>query len=309
MPGEKGAAPHTHQWYGNLSGNYISTYTSLRTTGLTTCAGKGNRTGYWMPDMRSGSRVIRPDYVAFYYKRHPKTSQYCTPGNPNFVGECVGIPNALKMIFGYDFITGKSPTGAVAYKCVTGSTNRADYTADMVAAATTCQDGDHLFVRITAPDCWDGTRLDSANHRDHVAYTDPQTNKCPSTHPKLIPQTTLQAAYRVDANLDRSGTWAVGKPTWYLSCDRMQMPNGQTMNLRPGTCMHQDYSEAWNGRIKKAWTDNCIDRLLSCSAGDLGNGYIMKPDETVTYVANPREVKVPLIRGGTARSTLHVGHH
>ena len=298
-------APHTHQWYGNKGGNHASTYATLRTTGETTCAGKGNRTAYWLPDMRSGGKVRRPEYVVIYYKRYPKGSPQCTPGDPSFAGECVGLPNNLRMIFGYDFLTNTAPTGSRSYKCVKDSSNRSDSLADMVAAASYCQIGDLFVTIIHAPGCWDGVNLDSANHRNHVSYANPHTGKCPSTHPKHIPDFSAQTAYLVDGNLDRSGTWAPGKPTWYFSCDRMP---GMT-DMRPGTCVHQDYFEAWNPRIKKAWTDNCIDRLLNCSGGDLGNGYVMKPDEAVTYVASPRDVAVPLVRGGTAHGTVHVGHH
>ena len=301
-PGKAGGAPHTHQWYGNLGGRFDSTYASLRRSGASTCGGKGNRTAYWMPDMRSGARVLRPDWVAIYYKRHPHGSRYCTRGDAAFVGDCVGVPNDLHMIFGYDFLTGKAPTGSVAFKCVDERTwsNRSDYVSDMVEAASHCQQGDVMDVTIHAPECWDGTALDSANHRDHVAYRDP-TGRCPTSHPKLFPQFTLQAAYRVDANLDRSGHWSAGKQTWYLSCDRMP---GKS-DMRPGTCMHQDYFEAWNSRIKKAWTDNCIDRLLNCSGGDLGNGYGLKPDAPAALVEARRYVAVPGGNGGSEASHRH----
>jgi len=302
-PNNKGGAPHTHQWYGNKSGNFASTYTSLRTNGTTTCAGYGNRTAYWKPDMRSGNKVLRAEYEVIYYKRYPKNSPQCTPGSPQYVGECMGIPNRLKMIFGYDFITGKSPTGAVQFKCVFNSNNRANYVSDMVTAASYCQPGDDFFVLIHAPDCWDGVNLDSANHRDHVSYTDPNSGKCPTTHPKHIPSFTAQSVFKVDANLNRSGTWTPGQNTWYMSCDKMP----GMADLRPGTCMHQDYFEAWNPRIKKAWTDHCIDKLLNCSGGDLGNGYGMTPNEPVTFIANPRTVPIPVRRGGSSTSHIHTG--
>ena len=246
--------------------------------------------------------MLRPDWVAIYYKRHPHGSRYCTRGDAAFVGDCVGVPNDLHMIFGYDFLTGKAPTGSVAFKCVDERTwsNRSDYVSDMVEAASHCQQGDVMDVTIHAPECWDGTALDSANHRDHVAYRDP-TGRCPTSHPKLFPQFTLQAAYRVDANLDRSGHWSAGKQTWYLSCDRMP---GKS-DMRPGTCMHQDYFEAWNSRIKKAWTDNCIDRLLNCSGGDLGNGYGLKPDAPAALVEARRYVAVPGGNGGSEASHRH----
>jgi hypothetical protein len=37
-----------------------------------------------------------------------------------------------------------------------------------------------------------------------------------------------------------------------------------------------DYWEAWSPTIKARWHENCINKHLTCSGGDLGNGTIMK---------------------------------
>lgn len=48
-----------------------------------------------------------------------------------------------------------------------------------------CPDG--LRTQIFFPSCWDGVNLDSANHKDHMAYPDGMDNgKCPPTHPKRL---------------------------------------------------------------------------------------------------------------------------
>ena len=41
------------------------------------------------------------------------------------------------------------------------------------------------------------------------------------------------------------------------------------------------------------WTDNCINKMLNCSGGDLGNGYKMKMYAGFSWNANPRLVPVP----------------
>lgn len=41
---------------------------------------------------------------------------------------------------------------------------------------------------------------------------------------------------------------------------------------KPGATLHADYMEAWVTAGKKLWMDNCIDKGLDCSGGDLGNG-------------------------------------
>jgi hypothetical protein len=46
--------------------------------------------------------------------------------------------------------------------------------------------------------------------------------------------------------------------------------------LAPGTTFHADYFEAWDPTVKAMWTDNCINKMLNCSGGDLGNGKQLK---------------------------------
>jgi hypothetical protein len=294
-PGQKGKS-HAHQFYGNLDTNYATTYSTGRQNGLTTCQNKLNRSHYWMPAMIDGNGdVVRPDYVSIYYKREPKTSGYCTSGNALFKGECVGLPNGLKFIFGYDMITGTIPTGSMQFNCVTQPGNvSGPWKTNIVDAAQGCAVGSQIQLKIIAPNCWDGANLDSANHRSHLADAvfDPALGKvaCPSTHPKLIPHFELGAFWTVDATLDTSGTWTAGVTnTWHLSCDKMY---GMT-ELRPGTCFHADYFEGWNEFIKKMWIDNCIDRQLNCSGADLGNGYSMVEVWPLDYQATPRIVNRP----------------
>ena len=37
--------------------------------------------------------------------------------------------------------------------------------------------------------------------------------------------------------------------------------------------MHADYWEAWDPTVKAMWEANCIDKMLNCVGGALGNGY------------------------------------
>lgn len=68
----------------------------------------------------------------------------------------------------------------------------------------------------------------------------------------------MAVSYRVEAGDDLS--------LWRLSSDAMhpELPHGSTF--------HADYFEAWDNDVKMMWQTHCIDRLLSCTGGDLGNG-------------------------------------
>jgi hypothetical protein len=63
------------------------------------------------------------------------------------------------------------------------------------------------------------------------------------------------------------GAWYPSTAGARFSCD---------MNMTPGTCFHADYFENWDPTVKAMWTDFCINKMLNCSAGDLGNSYRMK---------------------------------
>lgn len=125
----------------------------------------------------------------------------------------------------------------------------------------------------TAPGCWDGKNLDSSNHRDHMAYPDYGWwgyLKCPTTHPYVIPDFSMGTWYTVDDNLR----------TWRLSSDEM---GGQPA----GSTYHADFFMAWDPTAHRMFHDNCINKLLTCSGGDLGNGKQLIGASEATP-ANPR---------------------
>ncbi|QDZ08537.1 DUF1996 domain-containing protein [Sphingomonas panacisoli] len=256
---------HLHTFFGNTKVNAGSTYASLRATGDSTCMSKLNRSAYWQPAMLDGDgRVVNPTF-GIYYKRYPASSPLCKIQGD----ECVAIPPGLKFIFGYDMLTGKPATGSTFWQCTTqkGDVVINERSQTMKAALRGCAVGMRLEVRIEAPDCWDGERLDSANHRDHVAYAkynDRGQLKCDRKHPKVMPQYTQTAFWTVTADASK----------WVLSSDAM-------MGAEPGGTYHADFFSAWDPATEAKWIANCIDKLLNCSGGDLGNGQQLRGTATV----------------------------
>src|SRR5438874_13513730 len=121
FPGQPGKS-HLHQFYGNEDANAFSTFASLRSGGTSTCnrgPHAANRSAYWMPAMLDGSGpVVKPAFVSIYYKRRPASDPKCRGFRAlGGVGTCVGVPNGLKFIFGYDMLTGKWPTGNLWFDC------------------------------------------------------------------------------------------------------------------------------------------------------------------------------------------------
>ncbi len=285
FPGQPGKS-HLHQWYGNTAANASSTYESLRTTGESTCVNILNRSAYWMPAMLDGKgHVVRPDFVSIYYKRPPANDPICQ----RTAKACVDLPRGLRMVFGHDVMTGRPATGGTHFDC-NGEGATSGHFQTITEAAKGCPPGARLGAIISAPSCWDGKRLDSPNHRDHIAdisYGSWGYPKCPATHPYIIPAFTMGAWYSVDRERADS---------WYLSSDEMpgmdRMPAGSTF--------HADWFGAWDDDILAKWTANCIDKLLSCNAGNLGNGSQMRQSGSFSWTTAQRLVPIPKRPGSTA---------
>ena len=284
-PGQAGRS-HLHQFFGNTAANAHSTYASLRTTGDSTCNNMLNRSAYWIPAMMNGKgKVVRPDYVSIYYKRRLSSDPECFR---QALKGCRSLPRGLRYVFGYNMATEQG--GGFYFNC--DAPDAGGHFPDIVTAAKRCPVGSRLGVVIGAPDCWDGKNLDSPDHRSHMAYPSYGSwgyQKCPDTHPYVIPSFTLGAWYTTDADLDRSGAWDPSKPTWTLSSDTM----AGMAPKRPGTTMHADWFGAWDDNVMQTWTANCIDKLLNCSGGDLGNGKQLRMFDGFSWDANPRLVDPP----------------
>ena len=282
-PGIVGGSPHLHQWFGNTEANALSTFRSLRTTGQSTCMGPLNRSAYWMPAMiRGDGMAIRPDYLTVYYKRYPKTAPECK----STARDCLPVPRGLRYIFGYDMrrMDQDQPENMIfKWKCVTPeNTQRGGLTTKFTDLD--CPAGNLLIGGLAAPDCWDGTRLDSPDHRSHMAYQQYGQSGglpvCPSTHPYLIPQFTLAASYSIEAGEDIHN--------WYLSSDRMPgMPQ-----MSSGSTFHSDWFGAWDDETLQTWTSFCIDKRLSCVAGQLGDGTTMKRPANFGLKSPPRLISL-----------------
>ena len=286
-PGQKGAS-HLHQFFGNTKTDADSDYQSLRTSGDSTCMNKLNRSAYWVPAMLDGKgHVVRPDNVSIYYKRRPAGDPECQ----KMGDECVAQPNGIKYIVGYDMAGG--PTTGHPYINANGHTYP-DFPSAIAGEGK--QNIKEFRMIVSSLDCWDGRNIDSANHRSHIASAVRDSRiagappRCPATHPKVIPRFTLSAAYTVNPATDDLDLWE-------LASDDMA-------GTKPGGSFHTDLFDGWDQDTKDAWTDNCINKLLNCSDGQLGNGTIMTRWSGFSYKATPRLVSMPVNHSAMA----HMGH-
>ena len=284
-PGQPGAS-HLHQMYGNTGVNASSTHQTLRASGDSTCGGDGQGLAAMLNEL---GLAVKPEFISIYYKSRPNTDPTVSdPANPKYMGQAVPIPNGLKMIFGFD-PTGvnSAPTGDAYFDCNGPTAKSAHYASiDAVVAANACPagQGNKLGWIIDAPSCWSGKAVDSIDHRSHVAYPIIATvagtpyKKCDANHPYVIPGFKQGAWYLVPAGADLA--------KWDFSCRNM------TPGKPHGFCGHADYFEAWSPPVKKEWTDNCINKMLNCAAGILGDGKQIV-NAWIRPWTGPRVVPVP----------------
>ncbi|RSL89067.1 hypothetical protein CEP51_001422 [Fusarium floridanum] len=102
------------------------------------------------------------------------------------------------------------------------------YMPDKQYLDANCKDG--LRLEIMFPSCWKGgDAVDSANHKDHVAFPDlVMTGTCPEGYPVRLPSLMYEVIWNTNAFADRSG--------------RFVLANGDTT----GYGYHADFITGWD---------------------------------------------------------------
>lgn len=250
-PGQVGASPHLHMFFGNSAADANSTYSSLRTSGDGTCdGGPINRTAYWAPAVfNAQGKVVIPDFITVYYKGENTSSLKAIQKLPP-------IPIGLRMVAGY---SASNPT-------VYGN-DRFDWYCEQATndqktkTIPNCPSDQRVGVHLDFPSCWDGRNIDSPDHRSHLAYAYYGENGveiCPPDHPLLIPTVEIGIWFTHDGD----------SKDWYLSSDRMP---GMTV-IPNGSSFHSDWFGAWDPTVMSNIVKVCINGALDCQGGQLGEG-------------------------------------
>ena len=282
MFGQAGKS-HLHLFWGPTDVNANTTMESLANSiGNSNCnygSKTVNRSAYWMPALLDSEGYVRnADWIAVYYKRPMASAPRCTPGSATFQGICVGLPNQIRFVFGWDPTRPEAKIEGVSWYCSGGSGGHFS-NLDAVFQSG-CRAGDNLVADMTAPSCWDGKYLDTPDHRSHLAYPSYGRQgylKCPDTHPYLIPRNESKVAWAVTADMYETLSDGTVRSRLRLSSDHMKP------GAKPGETLHSDYMEQWVEEVKRMWEDHCINKGLNCSGGDLGNGLQIIGASTPSY--------------------------
>jgi hypothetical protein len=221
-PGKPGAS-HQHTFVGNSTTDAFSSFGSLR-SGETTCMRADDTAAYWVPALYQGTTEILPIAATVYYRR-------------GTLAEVNTFPNNLRMIAGDAKATSPQGMRITFWSCGVASG------VDRSAEVPTCPDtrGSFLRLHIRFPECWDGRRLDSADHKSHMAYA--TRAGCPSTHPVEVPQITQIYRY----------------PT----------RGGEGFSLASGGVYsaHADFVNAWSPGALRKLVEGCLNELVHCGRG------------------------------------------
>jgi Domain of unknown function (DUF1996) len=207
-PGHGGAS-HRHDFFGNTEASATSTYEQL-VVAPTTCQQRLDTAAYWAPSLLDdGGTPIEPIMATAYYR----TGDGVDPTT------ITAYPPDLRML-----------GGEAGWTCRSGLAGSRTPPSCAVSAG--------LQLAIEFPDCWDGARIDSTDHRSHVAAS--VDGRCPAGHPVPIPLLELVIDYGV---VD---------------------PAGLTLSSGPVSSAHADFWNTWDQDKLETEVELCLRRQQVC---------------------------------------------
>jgi hypothetical protein len=216
-------ASHSHDFFGNTTTDAFSTLKSLK-NGATTCLDQLDKSGYWVPSLTVDGQPVLPKSASVYYSAANKP-----------LAAIQTIPRGLKVVAGNAMATTPQGLKITSWNCGADEDNVAT-SVDV----PTCS-GPDLTLHVSFPDCWNGTTLDSPDHKSHVAYH-LKDGSCPAGYPVAIPRLRINVHYPT-----------VGGPGVALAS------GGQYSG-------HADFFNVWTPKELKRLIRVCIKTGVQCNA-------------------------------------------
>lgn len=280
-PRQAGRA-HLHMFMGNEQSDFSSTVESMFTTGNSTChGGTLNRSSYWIPSVlapqfdAAGRMRTKADGTPVFSVVTPIIAPHVYyKSGVDDLSSIQPMPFGLRMIKGDPKVSG--PIGEeklydIRWFCESHATSgRIRSHRDYSEHIPRCSAPDSVGLSIGFPECWNGRDLDVPDHASHmsrITHSADRGHHCPSSHPVALSKVSYTFFFEVNAsNVGPEGDTR----HWRLSSDAYPVDP----DTRPGGySVHADWFMAWHPEIMQAWTENCIQKGLDCSGGDLGNGW------------------------------------
>jgi Domain of unknown function (DUF1996) len=257
-PGDPGGSAHNHAFYGNRSTNANSTYRSLQNA-KTTCTDDKDLAAEWIP---TGSYKKNGQW---HFMKAGRIRVYYFPSlRVGIDGRLFTIPKNIKIIGGNPHATSAKDNPAVRWTCggpkapeVDHPYNCLPYTAGV---GTPLRDGVRAMVDF--PFCWDGKRLDSADHMSHVIYPD-LNDTTPHEHPADCPYSHRWNIPSISVRVH----WPVYDPCFGARpCGPDSGGNKVRIRLSSGSywTMHADFWNAWIQKRLDKLVQQCLRAGVDC---------------------------------------------
>jgi hypothetical protein len=221
-PGHAGIS-HEHDFFGSDATDASSTAAALLGTDTSCQTHEADTAAYWTPTLYDGDVAVEPGRLYAYYRR-PAIADL----DPNAIQT---VPLGLAIVAGEMTASSPQSTDVVAWHC--GASN------ELSSSPPACPRGSPLALRVVFPPCWDGERLDSADHRSHLSYV--VDGRCPPSHPVVLPELVVDVAYAFSG--DSSG---------------LRLASGDV-----GTG-HGDFLNAWDPVGLAQLVGDCLIREVDC---------------------------------------------
>ncbi|MFF6803208.1 DUF1996 domain-containing protein [Streptomyces sp. NPDC012616] len=258
-PGVSNGAHHFHDYVGNQSNTAFASDDDLAKA-ETSCVDQGDKSTYYWPVLRLQNGAQEQDARSPGGGVEGNAGKIITPkdvtltfvGNPR--SKVTAMPRLLRIITGdaKAFVNGTANANA-SWSC-TGFEDR-----QLKDKYPLCPSGSDVVRTFRFQSCWDGSNIDSANHRTHVAFAGAD-GSCPAGF-EAVPQLVQRIVYDVDAPSLQDG----GRTTPLFAVD--SFPE----QLHKAVTDHGDFINVFDESLMREMVD-CINGGRQCGAGQNGGG-------------------------------------
>ncbi|OAX82989.1 hypothetical protein ACJ72_02649 [Emergomyces africanus] len=237
-PGKR--AGHVHALHGAGNLGLTNTYQQLRESECTSCEVLEDMSLYWAP--------------ALYYEHTDKSTEvvkqvggmliYYLQRNDSPSEKVHAFPAGLRMVAGSNFQRNFTKEQKnIGFTCLNYDKNPGAYPIphtfpDRNFIDTYCKHG--IRSEVFFPSCWDGKRVDSANHKDHMAYPSRiDSGACPPGYPVRLISLFYETIWDTSAFKGKPGRFVFsnGDPTGYG--------------------YHGDFMNGWEEKFLQKAVDEC----------------------------------------------------
>ncbi|QCR47214.1 DUF1996 domain-containing protein [Streptomyces sp. SGAir0924] len=202
-PGVDNGAHHVHDYVGNQDNDAFSSDEDLANAD-TSCRNQGDRSTYYWPVLRLQDGTEEFDANDQGGGAEGNVGRILKPARAelrfvgNQQGDVVAMPKFLRIITGdaKSFTNGDANANS-SWSC-TGFEDR-----QVTDKYPLCPEGSQVVRTANFQSCWDGQNIDSANHRDHMAFVQ-EDGGCPNGF-QAVPQLQVRLVYDIPTPVVENG--------------------------------------------------------------------------------------------------------